>query len=94
MNNQQATKNMSWGEAILVLKAGKKVARTGWNGNGMFVYYVPAASYPSITEVAKKEFGEYTQYEAYFALKNVRGTVNTWHPSVPDNLAEDWYVVE
>ncbi len=30
---------MNFGKAIEALKAGKKVARTGWNGKGMFVAY-------------------------------------------------------
>lgn len=87
-------KNLTWGQAMEWLKEGKKVARTGWNGNGMFVYYVPPASYPSVTEVAKKEFGSVTFYEGYLAIKNMKDTVNTWVPSVSDNFAEDWYVVE
>lgn len=86
--------NMTWGEAIEALKQGKKVARMGWNGQGMFVYYVPAQSYQSVTEVAKKEFGSTTFYNDYFAIKNTDGTVSTWVPSVRDNLAQDWYVVE
>ena len=33
--------NMTFGIAIEALKKGKKVARAGWNGKGMFLYYVP-----------------------------------------------------
>lgn len=51
------TKNVDFGEAIKALKNGKKVAREGWNGKGMFLYYVPAASYPAMTEIAKAEWG-------------------------------------
>jgi hypothetical protein len=29
---------MDFGEAIKLLKEGKKVARKGWNGKGMFIY--------------------------------------------------------
>ena len=29
---------MDFGEAIKALKEGKKVARKGWNGNGMYLY--------------------------------------------------------
>lgn len=31
---------MNFGDAIEAMKKGKKVARRGWNGNGMFVYLV------------------------------------------------------
>ena len=83
-----------FGYALDMLKWGKKVARKGWNGKGMFVYYVPKNSYPARTEIAKKEFGDMVKYNPYFAIKNVNGTVSTWVPSVNDCLAEDWYEVE
>ena len=31
---------MTFGEAIEAMKDGKKAARIGWNGEGMFVYLV------------------------------------------------------
>lgn len=31
-------KEMTFGGALEALKAGKKVARTGWNGKGMYLY--------------------------------------------------------
>ena len=83
-----------FGYALDMLKCGKKVARKGWNGKGMFVYYVPENSYPARTEIEKKEFGDMVKYNPYFAIKNVNGTVSTWGPSVNDCLAEDWEVVE
>ncbi len=46
-----------FGYALDMLKCGKKVARRGWNGKGMFVYYVPENSYPARTEIAKKNLG-------------------------------------
>ena len=83
---------MNFGDAIRELKAGEKLCRTGWNGKGLFVYYVPAASYPAQTGVAKEFFGEgaLVPYEAYLAIKNASGTVSTWVPSINDVLAEDW----
>lgn len=83
---------MNFGQAIDAVKEGKRIAREGWNGKGMFVYYVPANSYPTQTEVAKKEFGEVAHYNPYLAIKNVNGTVSTWVPSINDVLAEDWEV--
>lgn len=82
--------------ALAALKDGERVARDGWNGKGMFVYLVPAASYPVQTGAAKAHFGEGSMvpYNAYFAIKNVDNTVSTWVPSVNDCLAEDWQVVE
>ncbi|UKS27196.1 DUF2829 domain-containing protein [Paenibacillus sp. HWE-109] len=84
---------MNFGQAVEALKDGKKVARIGWNGKGMFLYYVPANSYPAQTQVAKETFGDTVSYNPYFAIKNVNGTVSTWVPSINDCLAEDWEVV-
>jgi hypothetical protein len=39
----------SFGSAVAALKEGYKVARSGWNGSGMFAYYVPESSYPAQT---------------------------------------------
>lgn len=87
---------MNFGQATELLKAGYKVARKGWNGKGMFVYLVPAASYPAQTRAAKSHFGEdgMVPYNAYLAIKNVDETVSTWVPSVNDCLTEDWTVIE
>jgi hypothetical protein len=30
--------NISFSEALLYLKQGKRIARAGWNGKGMFIY--------------------------------------------------------
>ncbi len=87
---------MTFGLALEAMKKGLKVARAGWNGRGMFVYLVPAASYPAQTGAARSYFGDgaMVSYNAYFAIKNVGETVSTWVPSVNDALAEDWAIVE
>ena len=86
---------MAFGDALKALKAGQRVARTGWNGKGMFVYLVPAASYPVQTGAAKAHFGDSAMvpYNAYMAIKNVDETVSTWVPSVNDCIAEDWMLL-
>jgi hypothetical protein len=86
---------MNFGAALEAIKAGQRIARTGWNGKGMFVYLVPPASYPVQTGAAKAHFGEgaMVPYNAYMAIKNVDDTVSTWVPSVNDCLASDWGIV-
>lgn len=86
---------MNFGDAIKELKLGKRLQRTGWNGKGLFIYLVPAASYPVQTGAAKEHFGEgaMVPYAAYLALKNVDETVSTWAPSINDTLADDWQVI-
>lgn len=87
---------LTFGHAIEAVKQGKKIAREGWNGKGMFVYYIPANKYPFSTEAGKSladEEGK-VSYNAYLAIKNVNGTVSTWVPSINDVLAEDWTIVD
>ena len=83
-----------FGEALRLLKAGRRVTRVGWNGKGMFVYYVPANSYPAMTPVARMVFGETVPYRAYLAMKTAQGDVVTWTISVSDALEDDWTEVE
>lgn len=85
---------MNFGQALEAVKSGEKVQRAGWNGKGMFVYLVPAASYPARTGAAKSHFGQdaLVPYNAYMAIKNVDDTVSTWVPSVNDCLSEDWSI--
>ena len=87
--------SLKFGQALEAIQAGQRIARTGWNGKGMFVYFVPPASYPVQTGAAKAHFGEgaMVPYNAYMAIKNVDGTVSTWVPSVNDCLATDWGII-
>lgn len=85
--------DLTFGQALHLAKLfGKRIARVGWNGKGMYVYYVPEGEYESRTPAAK-ELGETVKYEPYLAFKNIKGTINTWVPSISDVLAEDWMVV-
>lgn len=87
-------KSMDFGGALDCLKDGFRVTRKGWNGKGLFLYYVPASTYVAQTEVAKKEFGEYVPYRAYIAIKTVDNDVVPWTASQSDILATDWVEVE
>jgi len=86
---------LTFGQAIEALKIGKKVARTGWNGKGMFLYLVPANAYPAQTGAAKAYWGEdaLVPYGAYIAMKTAQENVVPWLASQTDVLAEDWSVV-
>lgn len=77
-----------------LLRQGKMLARRGWNGQGMYIYYVPAADYPAVTDIAKEQFGEMVPYGAYIAMKTANGNVVPWNPSQTCLLAGDWTLVE
>ena len=87
---------LTFGLAIEAMKKGKKVARKGWNGKGMFIYYVPENIYPA----NENKFGtmkgifenDLVPYGAYIAMKTAQNNVVPWLASQTDVLAEDWLV--
>lgn len=68
----------------------------GWDGKGMFLYYVPVGAYAPCTEIAASLVNEngLVEYGAYIAMKTAQGNVVPWLPSQIDMLSEDWNVIE
>lgn len=87
---------LSFGDALTMLKAGKRVTRAPWANAGVFVYHVPAASYPAQTGAAKAHFGDgaLVPYLAYLAIKRADETVCVFNPGMDSLLAEDWRVID
>ena len=87
---------MNFGKVIEALKQGKKVTRAGWNGKGMFLYYVSEGKYPAKMEVAKEIADEdgLVSYGAYIAMKTAHGNVVPWLASQTDMLSEDWEIID
>lgn len=87
---------MDIGKAIGKMKKGLKVSREGWNGKGMFLYYVAENSYPvdrNKNSAVQGVFeGDMVPYSAYIAMKTAQGVVSPWFASQFDLLAEDWEV--
>lgn len=85
--------HMTFGLAVEAMKKGLAVTRAGWNGKGMFLYYVPANEYVATTEVAKRFFiGQLVPYVSYIAMKTADDKVVPWLASQTDVLAEDWLI--
>lgn len=88
---------MNIGEAVVAMKAGNKVARTGWNGKGMFLYYVPANSYPAARNTLNTMAGifedDMVPYTHYVAMKTAQNNVVPWLCSQTDLLADDWEII-
>lgn len=92
----QEAEELTFGMALGALKIGKRVARNGWNGKGMFVYLVPAFDRPAAGDMEQAFFGGYSDVHqrAQMNIKNVDGTVCSWVPSVSDCLSDDWIILE
>ncbi|WP_103110713.1 DUF2829 domain-containing protein [Brevibacillus reuszeri] len=81
---------MNFGQAIEELKMGKKVARAGWNGKGMWLTYVLAWSYNPSGSVASLGLEKLP----WIGMKTADDKFVPWLASQTDMLAEDWEVVE
>lgn len=87
---------MNFGNAIEALKEGKRVARAGWNGKGMFLFLVPGSNFIVNREPLLSIMGEGAQitYRPHIDMKDAEGKVVPWLASQTDMLAEDWQIVE
>jgi hypothetical protein len=92
---------MNFGQAIEALKQGKKVARTGWNGKGMFLFLLAAGTIPKaaihdpkLMAVLEDNGSDYFEALASIRMKTADNKILTgWLASQTDMLSEDWEVV-
>jgi hypothetical protein len=93
---------LDFGDAIRALKAGKRVARAGWNGKGMWLSLscdgtreVPAENFwsPHNAEHARQSGGTATVLPS-ITMKTATGEILMgWLASQSDMLATDWVVL-
>lgn len=93
--------DMTFGEAIEALKQGKRVARSGWNGKGMWLTYSPGAKALPAEKFWAGPNADYARQNGGTAdvlpcitMKTATGEILMgWLASQTDMLAEDWGVV-
>lgn len=96
---------LTFGQAIEALKAGKAVARSGWNGKGMFLFLNKgsASALPdrgtTIEGISDHLFdlgddGTVTRLPNINMRAASGSTVTGWLASQADLLAEDWTIIE
>ena len=73
--------------ALFMLKRGNRLARSGWNGRGMWIVLVGEDSWVGLDSI-----GSITRLP-FIAMKTVDEKVVPWLASQTDLLAEDWMVV-
>lgn len=74
----------TFGDALVILKNGGKVARSGWNGKGLHVRMIYAGNAMDHGDNMKDCFG----------IVDGRGNIQPgWVASTGDLLAEDWTLV-
>jgi len=84
--NTLAKHDMSFSEALRALKHGKKLARVGWNGNGLWLELQRPDAHSKMT--LPYIFMSYPDDAA-----NTPGARVPWLASQTDMLAEDWMLV-
>ena len=83
---------LTFGHAIEAAKQGKKIARKGWNGKGMFVFLVGGCKVSG--GVGSTLMGGNFESCAHFCRRDAQGKcVVGWLASQTDMLAEDWVIV-
>jgi len=84
----------SFGSAIAELKVGNRVARTGWNGKGMYLtYFSPVAHGTEMLKVFDCEEGSEKPLLPFILMKTADDMYVPWLASQTDILAGDWMVV-
>ena len=93
-----STTNLTFGEVLPKLKSGKKVAREGWNGKGMFLFLVKGET---VIEAINDCYGDPNRYEKgepsmpvvdAIYMKTADNKLVPWLASQTDILAEDWCI--
>lgn len=82
---------MNFGKALEDVKQGKRIARKGWNGKGMFAFMEQGYECNGYETFTGKKANK---VNPCFYIKNVDDSLSTWVPSINDCLAEDWEVAE
>lgn len=92
-------KEKSFSHALVLLRSGCKIARSGWNGKGMWLVY--QKGYPDGIPINKNTAeatgipeGTICKFAPYIMMKTADNTFVPWLASQTDILATDWMVVE
>ena len=87
---------MDFSEALTLLKKGHLVAREGWNGKNMFLYFVPGSTFqvnrPPLSVIYKE--GTEVMSRPHIDMRTADGEHVPWLASQSDLLCDDWVVVK
>ena len=89
------TEMLSFDKVVVGLKKGKRYARSGWNGKGMFIFLVDGSEFVVSREPLLSILGAGTEvkYHGHVDMRTADGQIVPWLCSQTDLLAEDWQEV-
>ena len=94
---------MDIGEAVRAMKAGKRVARRGWNGKDMWLAFSPGIDWlaadnfwaPANRAYVESLPGRGVAVKPCITMRCADGEILMgWLASQTDLLAEDWFIVD
>jgi Protein of unknown function (DUF2829) len=106
IDNVNKKSGLDFGRAISALKNGRRVAREGWNGKGLFIFMQVPATIPStvipnmqsLPADVKEEFMrrnvDSISYKNQLAMVYPDNTIYGWVASPSDVLEEDWCILD
>jgi hypothetical protein len=95
--------NQNFGQAIEALKEGKRVAREGWNGKGMYlalqegseIRSEQARGGASLARKQEKDLPVSIKICPHIDMRAADGTIVIgWLASQTDMLSEDWVILD
>lgn len=96
--NEDVAFSSEFGGALSALKSGRRVARAGWNGKGMFLalqkgYPDGIACNENTAAALGVKPGATVRILPYIVMSTVDGSLVPWLASQTDILAGDWTVL-
>ena len=95
-NAYRATDGMSFGLAVEALKKGFRVARSGWNGKGMWLLLIRSNEWdvaPGLL-AARLDNPSIVPTRPWIGMKTADNKFVPWLASQTDVLADDWTLVQ
>ena len=87
---------MDFSYALNMVKQGRRMRRLGWNGKGMFIFFIPESTFkvsrPPLLGIYPE--GIELKYHAHIDMRTADGQIVPWLASQTDILADDWYPTE
>jgi hypothetical protein len=87
---------MNFGDALDLLKRGFHVQRDGWNGKGMFLWFMPEKDPLPIDNALADSLNTATggaiSFGPYIVMKTAQNNHVPWLASQTDLIAEDWRI--
>ena len=89
-----STTGLDFGTAIDAVKNGQRVARSGWNGKGMYVFLAEVTEFNTDANLSEFE-NQDVEVGDILVLCTAQKTLQPgWLATQSDMLAEDWYILD